>query len=113
MAKSLERRPSAMWNLRRGGVLSAWVGNNRLSPWRFRHAVLSNLERWESFASLHTFDSIVKELEDVGLDSLISVSAENYLRNLSVSPHFQSDPYSRVRELASHRTWPMFVDSPP
>jgi hypothetical protein len=38
------------------------------SPWRFRHAVLSNLEKWKSFASLHTFDSIVKELEDAGLD---------------------------------------------
>jgi hypothetical protein len=82
------------------------------SPWRFSHAVLSNLEKWKSFASLRTFDSIVKELEDVGLDGLISVSAENYLRNLSVGPRFQSNLYSHVRELAFHRTWPMFVDSP-
>ena len=58
MAKSLERRPSAMWNLRRGGMLSAWIGNNRLSPWRFHHVALSNLEKWKSFASLYTFDSI-------------------------------------------------------
>src|SRR5271155_803426 len=113
MAKSLARRPSATWSLRRDGVLSVWVGNNSLSPWRFRHAVLSNLEKWKSFVSLHTFDRIVKELEDVGLDGLISISAENYLRNLSVGPRFQSDLYSRVRELAFHRTWPMFVDSPP
>lgn len=100
MTKSFERRPSAMWNLRRGGMLSGWVGNNRLSPWRFRHAVLSNVEKWKSFASLHMFDSIVKELEDVGLDGLISISAKNYLRSLSVGPRFQSDLYSRVRELA-------------
>lgn len=63
----------------------------RLSPWRFRHAVLSNIEKWKSFASLHTFDSFVKELEDVGLDGFILVSAENYLRNLSIGPRFQSD----------------------
>jgi prenylcysteine oxidase / farnesylcysteine lyase len=51
----------------------------RLSPWRFRRAMLSNLEKWKSFASLHTFHNIVKELKDVGIDGLILASAENYL----------------------------------
>ena len=90
MAKGLERGRSATWNLRRGRMLSAWIGNNRLSPWRFHHATLLNLEKWKPFASLHTFDSIVKELENVGLDGLISVSAESYLRKLSVGYRFQS-----------------------
>jgi prenylcysteine oxidase / farnesylcysteine lyase len=72
----------------------------RLSPWRFRRAVLSNLERWKSFASQHTFDNIVKELKDVGLDGLTLASAENYLGNISIGPRFQSDfvqPCTRAR----------------
>lgn len=72
----------------------------RLSLWRFRRAVLSNLEKWKSFASQHTFDNIVKELKDVGLDGLILASAENYLGNISIGPRFQSDfvqPCTRAR----------------
>ena len=72
----------------------------RLSLWRSCHAVLSNVETWKAFTSLHTFDSVVKELEDVGLDGLILVSAENYLQNLSVGRYFQSDfvqPCTRAR----------------
>lgn len=58
------------------------------------------MEKWRSFASLRPFDSNEKELEHVGLDGLISASAQNYLRNLSVAPRFQSDfvqPCSRAR----------------
>jgi Prenylcysteine lyase len=82
------------WDL----VRSSWKYG--LSPWRFRHAVLSNLKKWKSFARQRPFDIIVKELEYVGLDGLILASAENYLRNLSIVPHFQSDfvqPCSRAR----------------
>jgi hypothetical protein len=55
-------------------VRSVWKYG--LPPWRFRHAVLFNLEKWGPFAWLRTFDSVVKELEDFGLNGLIFASAE-------------------------------------
>lgn len=63
-----------------------------ISPWRFRRLVQSALERWKSFAGLvPTFDSTVKELEQAGLSELALDSAENYLKNLSITPQFLTE----------------------
>lgn len=62
-----------------------------LSPWRYRRAVESTLSSWKSFASLRTFDSLTKELDNVGLDKPVLGSAESYLRSLGVTRSFHLD----------------------
>lgn len=77
---------SSLWDHAR----SFW--KHGISPWRLRRSVLSNLEKWKSFASLTpTFDSAVKELDQVGLTELVLDSAENYLKNLSITPRFLAE----------------------
>lgn len=74
--------------------LARQVWKYGLSPWRFRRAVLDNLERWRGFGDQGTtFDSVGEELADNGLDGpIISDSAEEYLReNLSIAQRFQDD----------------------
>lgn len=71
-----------------------------LSPWRYRRAVRSKLANWQTFASLRTFDSLIKELDDVGLDGSVLGSAENYFSSLGVTRPFQMDfvqPCTRAR----------------
>ena len=99
IAKSLELRPSVVESPSRWDVVRlGW--KCRLLLWRSHHAVLSNLEKWKSFASLRAFDNFAKELEDIGLDGLMLGFAENYLWNLSIRPRFQSgfvQPCTRAR----------------
>lgn len=77
---------SSLW----GQARSVW--SYGISPWRFRLLVRSALEKWKSFAGLMpTFDSSVRELEQVGLSELALDSAESYLKNQSITPRFLTE----------------------
>ncbi|RJE18327.1 Prenylcysteine [Aspergillus sclerotialis] len=80
-----------------GDSMSVWdharlIWKYGISPWKFRKSVQSALEKWKSFAGLiPTFGSAVKELEQVGLSDLVLDSAEGYLKNISITPHFLTE----------------------
>ena len=81
---------------------SSWSDLRRygLSSWRYHRAVREASDHWRSFGSLRLFQNITRELEEHGLDRLLSEPATQFIQDMQLDPRYAAefiDPCTRAR----------------